>query len=187
MCILKLTDYKAEIAERICIDRFENDLMLALNNFSERDKKSTIQLIKNSIIELEEKGVIFDLRLINLYCIMNLGLAWSMYRKGKIIQKEESVIGRIFKIDEIKLKEKLIIYLTEQKNYKLLIEDISYRYFTLYLSRHVKDIMNRMEVGFHPSILDEVDLKNVFINFLKKFSVDLLIMGIIDEYQRCSD
>ena len=187
MCILKLTEYKAEIAEKICIDRFENDLMLVLNNFSEHDIKLTIQLIKNSIIKLEEKGVIFDSRLINLYCTMNLGLAWSMYRKGKIIQKEELVIGKIFGIDDVELKEKLIVYLTDQKNYKLLIDDISYRYFTLYLSRHIEDIMSRMEVGVHPSILNEEDLKDVFLNFLKKFGVDLLIMGIIDEYQRCND
>lgn len=187
MCILKLSEYKAEIAEKICFDRFENDLMLVLNNFSEEDIRLTVELIKKSIIKLEEKGVIFDSRLINLYCTMNLGLAWSMYRKGKIIQKEELVIGKIFEIDDIDLKDKLIVYLTDEKNYRLLIEDISYRYFTLYLSRHIEDIMNRMEVGVHPSILNEENLKNVFLSFLKKFGVDLLIMGIINEYQRCNN
>lgn len=181
--VLNLSDYKVVLAERICNDKFENDIMLIYNNFSDRAIIAIIDMVKTHVREIEDKGVIFDFRLLNISCTMYLGLAWSMYRKGKIICAERRLSDTLQNQEyDLSNIERIIKILYDDKEYFQTISDIAVRYFTLYLSRHVKEILSRMDVSIHPEINHEENLRNLFIEKLKKFALSVLAIGILDGY-----
>ncbi len=180
MSIVDLSDYKASIVEKICIERFQNDIMLIFNNFTEQSTVYITQLVKNDIRDFESKGVILDNKLIKIFCKMYLGVAWSMYKKGKKIQKEKHVIlSDTCNCDDESVNT--VISIIKTTKVMEVISDIVLRYFTLYLSKYVNDIIQRMEISYHPEINDVTNLKNKLLEYLRGFAVKVLAVGIIDE------
>lgn len=180
MGVVELSDYKLNIVEKICIDKFENDIMLIFNNFSHKSMKYITGLIKKDIGEIEEKGVLFDSKLIKICCTMYLGIAWSMYKKGKKFQKEKGII-RSSEIEDYGKSVERISNLLKTSSVLEILNDIVLRYFTLYLSRHINDILDRMAIVYHPQINDGIHLKKIFLEHLRSFAIKVLSVGIIDE------
>lgn len=180
MSIVDLSDYKAGMVEKICLEKFQNDIMLVFNNFTEESTNYITQLIKNDIRDYESKGVILDNKLIRISCTMYLGVAWSMYKKGKRVQKEKRIIlsSRCNCDDE---SVETIISMIKTTKVMEIISDIVLRYFTLYLSRYVNDIIERMEISYHPEITDVRNLKKKLLENLRGFAIKVLAVGIIDE------
>lgn len=185
MSILNITDYKVILAERICYEKFDNDLMLIFNNFSKKAVESIIDIVKKDVLDIENKGVLLDYKLINVYCTMYLSLAWSMYRKGKLIQRNEYLIDNQFinKHKSINING-IIAELNKNNECIQVIKEISIRYFTLYFEKYLKDMLLRMEVGYHPEIENEKELKNLIIEKLNEFAIKALAIGIKDEYDK---
>lgn len=183
MNVVELSDYKTNIVEKICLDKFENDIMLVFNNFSKEAIMYVVEKIKRDIKDFEAKGVVFDCKLIKICCSMYLGIAWSMYKKGKNVQKDNMVIqsARLFCSDE---SVQSIVNVVKTTKVMEVISDIVMRYFTLYLSRHINDILDRMEISYHPEINDEKNLKKVFLEYLRSFAMKVLAVGIIDESKK---
>ena len=180
MSIVDLSDYKASIVEKICLEKFQNDIMLVFNNFTEESTNYITQLIRNDIRDFESKGIILDNKLIRISCTMYLGIAWSMYKKGKRVQKEKRIIQSIgYNCDDESVET--IINLIKTTKVIEVISDIVLRYFTLYLSRYVKDIIERMEISYHPEINDDRNLNKKLLEYLRGFAIKVLAVGIIDE------
>lgn len=180
MSIVDLSDYKASIVEKICLEKFENDIMLVFNNFTEESTNYITQLIKNDIRDFESKGIILDNKLIRISCTMYLGVAWSMYKKGRRVQKEKRIIKSISYSCDAKSVDEIIDLIKTTKVIEI-ISDIVLRYFTLYLSRYVNDIIERMEISYHPEINDVRNLKKKLLEYLRGFAIKVLAVGIIDE------
>ncbi|MTI49221.1 hypothetical protein [Sporosalibacterium faouarense] len=180
MGVVELADYKLNIVEKICMDKFENDIMLIFNNFTNESMNYITTLIKKDIKEIEGKGVLFDNKLIKICCTMYLGIAWSMYKKGKRIQKEKKIIQGL-DISEYGNSVELVSNSIKTTNVMEILNDIVLRYFTLYLSRHTNDILDRMEIIYHPQIKDDKQFKKIFLENLRSFAMKVLSVGIIDE------
>ncbi|EOC99790.1 hypothetical protein [Caldisalinibacter kiritimatiensis] len=188
MDILKITDYKVVLAERICYNKFDNDVMLIFNNFSSKAISSIVDIIKDDIKEIENKGVIFDYKLLNVFCTMYLGLAWSMYRKGKTLQKQEKVINSQIKSKcRDDLLKGIINRIYKESDSLKVINDIATRYYTLYMDKYVNDMLMRMEVCYHPDIDNEEELKFLILDKLNQFAIKTLALGINDEYIKCDN
>lgn len=183
MGVVELLDYKLNIVEKICQDKFENDIMLVFNNFTDQSIKYITNLIKIDISKIENKGVIFDSKLLKITCTMYLGIAWSMYKKGKRIQKEKGII-QICQYDKYDKSIEAISNTLKSNNVMEILNDIVIRYFTLYLSRHLKDMIERMDILYQPKIKDDKELKKVFLENLKNFAIKILSIGIIEESKK---
>lgn len=182
MNVVELLEYKLTLAEKICNDKFQNDVMLIFNNFSQKSTKLITQMIINDIRKHSYIGIILDSKLLRTYCTMYLGLAWSMYRQGKNIQIKNKLIDED-NINEKKQENKIKNFLVEN-NYCSELKEISIRYFNLYISRHLKDIISRMEITNHPNVNSEEDLKKIMIDDLYYFAYRTVIIGIYDEYNK---
>lgn len=183
MKVLNLSDYFIKYVEEVCRDKFENDIMLIFNNFSNKSRKFIIQNIKISVKNLSDIGVVFDNNLIKIICSMYLGLAWSMHRKGKLLQKDKNILTDFYKNDYNKLHIIITEILCDDYDYVKAIDELAVRYYTLYFSQHFNDIFYRMKIHKHPYIDDEVGFKNVILEDLKNFGLKILANGIIEEYK----
>ncbi len=183
MGIVQLSDYKIELAGRICLDRFENDVMLLFNKFSQSSVKQITELIKNDVKEIEEKGIVFDVKFLRVFCTMYLGLAWSMYKKGKSIQKEENYIESIIELynytNNVNIASECIL----SNEYIDIIQAMALRYFAIYLGSHLKDMISRMEIGLNPIIENEEQLRTFVLDRLNRFGIRILLIGISDHYK----
>ncbi len=184
MKVVSMCDYFIDLAEEICIQKFENDIMLVFNNFSERAVILTIDKIKSDIYALSKMGVVFNNDLIKVLCSMYLGLSWSMYRKGKMLQSQKRLCQEIISEIDYTSHSKLVEYIHNKENYVNLINNIAVRYFTLYFSKHIKDVFFRMDIVSHPDIKNEKQLKDILINHLNDFGITVISMGILDEYRK---
>ncbi|WP_425449747.1 hypothetical protein [Dethiothermospora halolimnae] len=179
MSVVDLSNYKVTMVEKICLNKFQNDLMLELSNFSRKAITYITTTIKEDIADLEREGIIFDNRLINIGCTMYLGIAWSMYRKGKKLGQEDENIKTITKYNG--KDNDVIQQYVENSGYMDIIQEIVLRYYTLYFSRHLEDIMSRMEITDHPFINNKEELKNIILRHLSSYAVKVIIVGIKDK------
>ncbi|MTI71772.1 MAG: hypothetical protein FH751_16105 [Firmicutes bacterium] len=184
MKVLNLSDYFVELTEEICKDKFENDIMLVFNNFTDTATVTITYNIMEDVKKLSRAGIVFDNSLIKVICTMYLGLAWSMYRKGKAIEKEKLLVKKVTNddLENEAYMEALIDRIRINKSYLSLIKEIAIRYYTLYFSKYTKDIFIRMDIVNHPDIDSTVDLKNYVINNLIEFGINTLALGVNDEY-----
>jgi len=182
MGVVDISDYMVLLAGKICYEKFNNDIMLVFNNFSRTSIESITDLIKSDIRKIEDIGVLLDHKLLNIYCSMYLGISWSMYRKGKGIAREDRALSNII-INSINGEN----YITEPMNYienskyKEIVDDLSLRYFSLYVNNHIRDIINRMEVTRKSTLIGEETLTDLILTLLKNFSINTLIIGVLDE------
>ena len=183
MRIVHLSDYKVELAGKICLYRFENDIMLLFNNFSQNSIKQITELIKNDIRAAEEMGVVFDIGFLKFFCTMYLGLAWSMYKKGKSIQEQEDYINRILHLTDYSNNFEMLYEYILRDEYKDIIKAMSFRYFDLYLNHHIKEMISRMDIGLHPKLENEEQLRTFVLDILYRFGVKIFLIGILDEYK----
>ncbi len=183
MKVVSLSDYFVDLAEEICMEKFESDIMLIFNNFSKEAILSIVNGVKKDIRKLENLGIVFDNSLINTFCSMYLGLAWSMYRKGKNVQKEKKIYEKIVKRekDHNNSINTLSNFILKNK-YHGSINDIALRYYTLYMDKYTQDILLRMDILEYKEIKTERILKEVFIKHLKIFGVEILAFGIYNQF-----
>lgn len=182
MKVLSLIDYFLSLAEDICYEKFENDIMLIYNNFSSNSKRYIIDNIKSTIKNLTRIGVMFDNNLIRIFCSMYLSLAWSMHRKGKIIQRDKKIISEINIKNYIQIHDDISDILCDNYDVIKSIDDLSLRYYTLHFSQHFKDVYERMKVHKQPYIDNEQSLRIILIENLKVFGIKILANGIVEEY-----
>ena len=182
MKVVSLSDYFVSMAEDMCNEKFENDIMLVYNDFSNKSKEYIIDNIKISIKDISDVGVIFDNNLVKVFCSMYLSLAWSMHRKGKVIQRDKKIIDKIKIYEYYKMHSDIWDIICDNYDFIKSIDDLSLRYYTLHFSQHFKDTYKRMEIHNHPYIDNEQGLKNVLIENLKIFGMKILANGIIEEY-----
>lgn len=183
MGIVQLSDYKVELAGKICLDRFENDIMLIFNNFSTKSVIQIIELIKNDIKVSEEMGIVFDVSFLRIFCTMYLGLAWSMYKKGRSIQKQENYINVILQLNDYTSNSEMPVEYILRDEYVDVAKAISLRYYDLYLNHHINDMMARMDIGLHPRIENVEQLRTFVLDILYRFGIRILLIGILDEYK----
>lgn len=181
MSVVDISDYMVSLAGKICYEKFNNDIMLVFNNFSKKSIDEIIDLIRNDVRKIEDMGVLLDHKLLNIYCSMYLGISWSMYRKGKGIAKEDTALSNIIisSINNENYVNEPMNYI-ENSKYKEIINDLSLRYFSLYINNHIRDIINRMEVTRDAKFIREEDLTDLFLTLLKTFSIKTLIIGVLD-------
>lgn len=180
--MIYFSEYLLRQAEDICINRFENDIMLVFNNFSDDAILLITKEIKDDLRKMINLGVLMDLEIIKIFCSMYLGLAWSTYGKGKLLQKERNIVQRLFDKDNT-INSCDIIFKMVKSNLDCVdvIDEIAIRYYTLYISKYTIDLflrMNKTEI----KIKNFGELQQLIINMLKNFGVKILSMGIYDEY-----
>lgn len=186
MGIVQLSDYKVELAGKICLDKFQNDIMLLFNNFSQKSILQIIELVKNDIKAFEEMGVIFDVSFLRIFCTMYLGLACSMYKKGRKIQKQENYINVMLQLTDCTTNsEKLIEYILKDE-YIDVAKSTCLRYYDLYLKHHINDMISRMDIGLHPKINNAEELRTFVLDNLYRFGIKIFLIGILDEYKESS-
>ena len=125
MSVVGLSDYKLMMVEKICADKFENDIMLVFNNFSNESTIYITKLIKDDIRVIEDKGVVFDSKLIKISCTMYLGICWSMYKKGKVIQREKNLLDRVTMDDYNGDAQDIVTQFLKTSDYMTTINDIA--------------------------------------------------------------
>lgn len=183
MKIIEMNDYLIQYVDKICNQRFTKDIMLVFNDYRDDTKKEIVKLIHENVYYLLDKNILLDYKLIKILCSMYLGLSWSMYRKGKNIYKNDKSLKLVI---TNKGKEYFSNnYIQElDNNVELIkdIEDISIRYYTLYISKFNKEIVKRMKGLYLNKEINEIKLKEIILNNMRVFSKSNLIMGMRDEY-----
>lgn len=183
MGVIYFSDYLVRQAEDICLNRFENDIMLVFNNFSQEAILSIINNIKLDLKDLIDLGMLMDISIVKVFCSMYLGLAWSMYGKGKLLQKEKDIVQNLLGYDEkVKSSQDILLVMQNDTFYVDLIDEISIRYYTLYLSKYIIDLFLRMNIKDNNKISNFGDLQFIIIEKLKKYGMNILVNGIYDEF-----
>lgn len=182
MKVVNLSEYFLKQVNEICRDKFENDVMLIYNNFTINSIAYITDNLKESIQSLSKMGMVFDNNIIKTLCSMYLGLAWSMHRKGKILQRDDKIISDLVIKDYCKTHISVCEVICDHIELTRIIDDISVRYYTLYFSQYLNDIYNRMQIIAHPYIENENSLKRFILEYLKIFGLKILANGIIEEY-----
>ncbi|MBS4540164.1 hypothetical protein GOQ27_16920 [Clostridium sp. D2Q-11] len=183
MTIIDMNDYLIQYVDKICNQRFTKDIMLVFNDYREDTKDEIIKLIHENVSYLLDNSILLDYRLIKIMCSMFLGLSWSMYRKGKNIYKnDESLRLNLIGNGKKYFLNEYIQNLNNELEFEKDIDDISIRYYTLYISKYNKEIIDRMKSVKSDKNIDEIQLKGIILNKMKDFSRNNVIMGIEDEF-----
>ncbi|RKD32711.1 hypothetical protein [Thermohalobacter berrensis] len=185
MTVLNLVDYKLNLAEKICVEKFQNDTMLVICNFHKKSQNKIIDLIKYDIKKFQLDGIVLDYKLIQVLCTMYLGLAWSMYRKGKSIQKNSNFLDYILTKEskDVNINE-IVDYIDTNNLYSNMFEYIAERYFTLYFRKYVKDVLARMDITCQTIKRDENALGEMIKEHMERFGIKVLALGVYDEYNK---
>ncbi|WDV44479.1 hypothetical protein PV797_13170 [Clostridiaceae bacterium M8S5] len=185
MNVVYFSDYLLRQAEDICISRFESDIMLVFNNFTDNAILSITDKIKSDLKEFIDAGMLMDIPIVKVFCSMYLGLAWSMYGKGKLLQKEKKVVEDITESkNEVNSSNDILKLIENNTFYVDIIDEIAIRYYTLYLSKYIIDLFLRMNIKRDNRISNFGDLQFLIIEKLKSFGLKILAKGIFEEYKK---
>lgn len=182
MKVIEINDYLIHYVDKICNERFSKDIMLVFNDYKEDTKEEIINLVHQKVAYFFDHDIHLDYELIKIICSMFLGLSWSMYRKGKNLYKNDET-AKLIIIGNGKeyFFNNYFTNLYNDKKFKKDINDIVIRYYTLYISKYSREIIKRMKSLNETVTIDEMSLKDIFLNTMKDFSRENIIFGIQDE------